>query len=488
MTATLSVRPAPTSGQPKAFCRTSFYVFAQQSFAVLHPGVPLVLAPYIEALCYAIQQVAVGENRRLNINVPPRHLKSFLVSVALPAWMMGRDPSTKILFAAYGQELADEHTRNFLTLVRSPFFRTLFPAFTIKRAAADGVSTSLGGIRRATGSGGSLTGFGADLIIIDDLSKVGDANSPAALASALALYRETILPRFNDKATGRLIAIQQRIHENDLSGMLLGDTGFQHVVLPAIAVDRQCLQLYHDRTYIRRPGDLLNPARENAETLENLRREMGEAAFSGQYQQNPTPPGGNRIRWEWFEQFDDELQREDYEYVVQSWDTAVTGLPTSDFSVCITFGRYCGQWRVLDLFRARLDFPELKGNALALAHRWKPEAIVIERAGTGHPLWSELRLEPSLSRCDVSAPNPSGSKVVRVEVQTDALSQGFIQLPANAPWLSQLRYELLAFPNAQHDDQVDALVQFVAWARGRRGESSLETTKYGRPQDVERRP
>lgn len=471
-----------------AACRANFYIFAKQAFVELHPGVQLDEAPYIEALAFAIQEVADGRNRRLNINVPPRHLKSFLVSVALPAWLMGRDPSFKTLFAAYGQDLADEHGRNFLKLVRTPFFRDLFPQFMVSRSTSSEVSTTLGGFRRATGAGGSMTGFGADLIIIDDLTKAADAHSPATLESAHALYRETILSRFNNKAEGRLIAIQQRIHENDLSGMLLENQDFTNVVMPASAVEPQSFPLYNGRVYRRNPGDLLNPARESQSTLDRLRREMGDAAFSAQYQQNPIPPGGNRVRWDWFPRYDNPPERGELEYVVQSWDTAVTGLPTSDFSVCLTFGLHRGRWFMLDVHRQKHDYPELRQAARAQFRRWAPELVLIESAGTGPSLARELRDTDGIGPARVLTQSVRLPKDVRLEAQTARLEDGFISLPAEAPWLAELRHELLGFPNARYDDQVDALSQFVAWAGPRRGRQVLEIAKYGRVQSVERHP
>ena len=484
---TAGIVPASPQALALAACRANFYLFAKQAFVELHPGVQLDEAPYIEALAFAIQEVADGRNRRLNINVPPRHLKSFLVSVALPAWLMGRDPSFKTLFAAYGQDLADEHARNFLKLVRSHTFGEMFPRFTLLRSTPSEVSTTLGGFRRATGAGGSMTGFGADLIIIDDLTKAADAHSPAALESAQAVYRETILSRFNNKAEGRLIAIQQRIHENDLSGMLLENQDFTNVVMPASAVEPQSFPLYNGRVYRRKPGDLLNPVRESQSTLDCLRREMGDAAFSAQYQQNPIPPGGNRVRWGWFPRYDNHPERGDLEYVVQSWDTAVTGLPTSDYSVCMTFGRHRGRWFMLDVHRQKHDYPELRQAALAQVRRWQPELVLIEPAGTGQPLARDLRDSEELKNGSVVAPRVRLPKDVRLEAQTARLEDGFISLPAEATWLADLRHELLGFPNARYDDQVDALSQFVAWAGARRAGRHLEFAKFGRAQSMERR-
>ncbi len=486
---TIGRQPATASSNAavsRAIARINFYVFASRAFSVLYPGEQLVHANYIELICHELQEVAEGRVLRLNINVPPRHLKSFLVSIALPAWLMGRDPTFKVLFASYGQELADAHARPFRTLVQTPFYQTLFPQFHLVRNTSTVIETTEGGFRRATGLGGSLTGFGADLIILDDLAKASDVNSPALLQQTHDFYQNTIASRLNDRNTGRLISIQQRIAENDLAGLLLSNTDFRHVVLPATAVERETFTLYNGRTWTREPGDLLNPARQSHETLESLRREMGDALYSTQYQQNPIPPGGNRIRWSWFGRYAEAPARDQCQYIVQSWDTAVTGLPTSDWSVCLTFGKLGDHWLLLDVHRARYDYPDLKAAAIAVARHWQADTVIIERAGTGISLAGELRRHQISNNCSIISPSVRLAKDVRLEAQTASLQAGLVQLPIEAPWLVELRHELLGFPNARHDDQVDALTQFLECATGRRIDGILEESRMGRRQSIER--
>ncbi|MBB4051270.1 hypothetical protein GGR20_000888 [Devosia subaequoris] len=224
--------------------------------------------------------------------------------------------------------------------------------------ADEQITTGNGG-RKAGSLGGAVTGFGADLIIVDGLMKASDASSPVERQRARDYYEQSLLSRLNDKSTGQIIVIQQRLHEDDLPGHLLANKQFEHLDLPAVPIGLR--RLRH-----RVKGEALCPEREPLQVLEQLRVEMGPAVFSAQYQQDPTPPGSNRLRWEWFGTYEPDLTRSDFQYVVQSWDTALTAEPTSDFSVGMTWGLRNGQWYLLDLIREKLDFPDLKTLVLIL--------------------------------------------------------------------------------------------------------------------------
>jgi predicted phage terminase large subunit-like protein len=260
---------------------------------------------------------------------------------------------------------------------------------------------------------------------------------------------------------------------------------FEHLNLPAIAVDDESIATGFGLVKSRRKGEPLCPEREPITTLEQVRVEMGSAAFSAQYQQDPTPPGGNRIRWEWFGTYDEEFSRSDFQWVAQSWDTALTAEPTSDFSVGTTCGFREKRWYPLDLCRERFDFPDLKRRVRHLAERWKADAVLIERAASGIPLFQQLRQEDPRSWRYFSR-HPRLEKVTRMEAQTARLESGRYLLPSDARWLTDFRRELLAFPKGKYDDQVDSLIQFVEWSASPRGEGFVERDETGRPLRVYR--
>ncbi|HXH53156.1 MAG TPA: phage terminase large subunit [Sphingomicrobium sp.] len=448
--------------------RENFYAFLIQAFHILHPGEIFVPSPYLEAMCFALERVHRGECRRLLITIPPRYLKSITVSVAYSAWVLGRDPSRRILAASYASDLAAKHSRHFRALTAHPEFRRLFPRYREgARDSATEIETTLQGARRAVSLEGSATGFGADLLIIDDLTNAAKARSAAYREQVKAFYDETLYSRLNDKANAPIIAVQQRLHEADIVQHLLDKGGWEQLNLPAIAEEPQVLPLYAGREFRREKGDVLAPDYEPLEVLREIERQMTRSNFAAQWQQNPTAEGGNRIRWEWFDTYDEMLPRSEYLYVVQSWDTAYSA-ETGDYSVCMTFGFRDNRWHLLDLLRQRLDYPDLRRKAVMLADRWDPAVIIIENIGAGMNLANELRRgDLKRRRGSVIGHNPEGDKELRLEVQTAKLEQGLIVLPEVAPFLNDLKRELLAFPAGAHDDQVDTLTQFLHWAGGR---------------------
>lgn len=475
-----------------AILREHLFFFTWKVFATLHPNDAFARAWHVEALCHALTRVAEGKTLRLLVTVPPRHLKSICTAVALPAWLLGRDPSLKIMVASYGADLATKHARDFRAVLASDWYRALFPRTRLISGGnrEDEQTTSAHGTRKSVSLGGAATGFGADLIIVDDLMKASEAASPVERERVHAFYEQTLLSRLNDKRTGRIIAIQQRLHEDDLAGHLIVGGQFEHLNLPAIATEAETIAIGFGRTHQRANGEALCPEREPLAVLERFRREMGAFAFSSQYQQDPTPEGGNRFRWDWFGTYASEEgpeTRNTFQYVVQSWDTALTDEPTSDYSVGLTWGFRDARWHLLDLTRERHNFPELKSRVQGLARRWNADCVLIEQAASGIPLRHQLNQEDTARHRIYVPVIARDDKRTRAEAQTARLAEGRYLIPEVAPWLTEFRRELLAFPNGRHDDQVDALVQFVEWSASPNGERFVRRDSTGRPLGRERR-
>ena len=454
--------------------RQDFSAFHDVVFNHLHPTKHIAYAWHTKAMCYALYKVAIGETKRLLITVPPRYGKSLCTSVGLPAWLLGRDPALKIMVTSYGGELATLHSQNFRKTVTSEWYRRLFPQTRLEiggNRADEQITTRQGG-RKAVSLGGAVTGFGADLIIVDDLMKADDARSPAERLRVREHYEQTLLSRFNNPMDGRIIVIAQRLHEDDLPGYLLETNLFEHLNLPAIAQCDEVIALGLNQVKQRRKGEALWPERHTLAALEDLRISMGDFAFSAQYLQDPTPARGNRIRWEWFGSHDlIDAPRSDWQYITQSWDTGHTAEPTSDYSVGMTWGFRDKKWHLLDLVRKRFDFPDLKNKVAFEARRWKADLVLIENLGPGMSLLQQFRHERSPLRFQgVSA---TRGKEERVEAETARLQLGNYLVPANASWLEALRRELHSFPNDRHDDQVDSLIQFVHWSATPRGQDLL---------------
>ncbi|MWD26085.1 phage terminase large subunit [Aquicoccus sp. SCR17] len=462
-----------TKPQMEALQRHNLYLFLIGAFEVLFPGRPLQKAPYLEAMCHALQEVANGRSPRLMISIAPRHLKSVCGSVLFPAFFLGHFPEKKVMVVSYGGDLAREHGGLFRRLVESPFYKRLF-AMRIdpKHNRIEHMKTTKGGGRQAASLGGSVTGFGADVIIIDDLAKASDMQSEVIREQARTFFDQSLYSRLDNKAEARIVSIQQRLHQDDFAVYLLEKGTFHHLCLPSIAEIRQEIPLYR-RPWIREVGDVLSPDREPRFVLEEIRKEIGNYAFQAQYQQDPAPGESQYLSMDDLHLVDAVPEMRHFVRFAQSWDTAVNDGPRSDYSVGLTFGWHEEEerWYLMDVVRERLKYPELLDRIRATRQRWRADKVLIENSALGAPALQELRRQESRTYSGVK---PTDGKVERFVGQTDWIRSGQIVIPTDQPWYDTFRRELLQFPNATHDDQVDALTQFAALMRRRQG-SYLDT-------------
>lgn len=452
--------------------RASFYHFLWGAFDELHRARHTLFKPnwHVQAMAYQMERMKAGDCKRLLITMPPRHLKSVTGAVAFPAWLLGHQPGLRIISASYGQDLAGRNLGDLRRLMESSYYRRLFPH---TRFAVSGLElkTGQGGMVKATSVGGAITGFGADYIIVDDLMKAGAAASQAELDAAHDFCQHSVFSRLDNKEEGRIIAIQQRLHQNDVAAQLIEMGTFHHLNLPAIAEQDENIPIGPGRVHRRRKDEVLFPQQESRERLEQIQREMGPA-FMAQYQQNPEANPASPLRWNWWKTFEERPARDELHYVVQSWDTANSAEFSSDFSVCLTWGRRDREWLLLDVFRAKLEYADLKAELLRLNKRWKPDKILIEQAASGYFLVRELVREHKLGDKVKRVPVKE-SKVMRFNTQVARLSEGDFLLPRQAEWLPAFRSECLAFPRGKHDDMVDALTQFLDWQGHRSGMASI---------------
>lgn len=477
-------------------CRTDFQAFVERVFATLDPAATLERSFYLEVLSDRLAAVERGELRRLLITIPPRHLKSIATSIALPAWVLGRDPTQRIITVSYARELTQEHSRNFQKVMRSGWYAHVFPetATSVERDSIVEYRTRQNGFRRGASLGGTLTGFGADMIIIDDLMKAADARSQLERERVRHFYGNTLISRLNDKSQGSIIAVQQRLHEDDLAAHLK-EIGFEHLNLPAIAEERQVFRLSNDRVHVRERGDLLKPRTEPRPVLDEIRHGMGGSDFMAQYQQNPTPPESALIEWNRIQTYGEPPPRERLLHVAQSWDTALSDGPKSDYSVGTTWGYCDGSWLLVDVVRVRLLYADLLARVRRERERWRADTIIVESAGMGIALLNDLARdsrclgdpEHHAPTCERHPYTPKMGKEERLAVGVDRLYSGTVRFPETAPWLPQLKREMLGFPNLTHDDQVDSVTQFLHWAVERRGRVAADRKRDARPTGRPRR-
>ncbi len=451
-----------TPGEYRKLVRDNFHLFLHRSFCELNPRAALIDNWHLEVLAQKLERVRRGETKRLIVNLPPRHLKSHAASIAFPAWLLGHDPAAQILCVSYAQELSDKLSRDCRALMTSEFYEGIFATrLSPARAAVEEFATTGHGFRLATSVGGVVTGRGGDIIVIDDPLKPDEAVSDTFRKRVNDWYDNTLYSRLNDRRRGAIVLIMQRLHEDDLVGHVLEQEDWEVVSFPAIA--------QADEEYFvespkglqrvgRKAGEALHPSREPLEELARIRRALGAYNFAGQYLQLPAPSGGGMVKREWFRTYDSPPAL--FERIIQSWDTANKATELADYSVCTTWGVKQNHFYLLNVFRKKLNYPELKRAVREQQTAFRANAVLIEDRASGTQLIQEL-IREGLSR--VRKISPEHDKVMRLHAQTGAIENGFVHLPRQAHWLEDYLSELMAFPRARHDDQVDSTAQALAW-------------------------
>jgi predicted phage terminase large subunit-like protein len=330
----------------------------------------------------------------------------------------------------------------------------------------------------ATSVGGVLTGRGGEFLIIDDPLKPDDALSETRRKAVNDWFDNTLLSRLNNKETGTIIIVMQRLHQDDLVGHVLERGNWEVLNFAAIAEEDECHEIetiFGAQSFTRKTGEALHPRRESLESLRRTREDIGEYLFQSQYQQSPTPRGGAMIKTEWLTYYD--RLPDSFIYTLQSWDTANKSGELNDYSVCTTWGVADGKYYLLDVFRKRLEYPDLKRAVWEQAQRYQHPRILIEDKGSGTQLIQELKRE-GLPYVREYEPPSGMDKIMRLFAQSQRFESREVLLPSNATWLNEYIRELTSFPGSKYDDQVDSTTQALQYMKSN---TSLEIwAKLGR--------
>ena len=410
------------------------------------------------------QEIADGKLKRLIINMPPRHTKSEFASFLLPAWFLGKFPGKKIIQTSNTAELAVGFGRKVRNLVDSEQYAKTFPNVSLRSdsKAAGRWATNAGGEYFAIGVGGTVTGKGADLLIIDDPHSEQEAalaaTSPEIFDKVYEWY--TSGPRQRLQPGGAIIVVMTRWSKKDLTGKILQsmiDKDGEHwevISFPAILPSNNPLW----------------PEFWSLPELEALRLELPAGKWNAQYQQEPTSEEGAIIKREWWKLWEPEKPPR-CEFVIQSWDTAFTKSERADYSACTTWGVFYLNENpndpnviLLDAYKKRMEFPELKEKAFNYYKEWEPDAFIVEAKASGAPLIFELRAMGI--PVQEFTPSRGNDKMVRINSVSDLFASGKVWAPATR-WADELIEEMAAFPNSDHDDLVDSSTQ--ALIRFRKG-------------------
>lgn len=443
---------------------TDLKVFIQQAFVTLYPGKEFLDNWHVDAIVHHLEQCIRGEMPRLIINMPPRHLKSFIASVVLPAYILGRDPSAKIICISYSDDLARMLARDFRRIVESSWYQKVYPQVKPMKSTETEFATEQGGYRYATSVGGTLTGRGGDFIIIDDPIKPEDTLSDKVRQSTNEWYKSTLLSRLDDKQRSVLILVMQRLHVNDLTGFVEGSGGFTKLALSAIALKDQEIPIGQEEFYLREVGTALHEERESLATLNRIRDEVGAFNFAAQYQQRPEMPEGNLIKRKWLKTVDHAPQIDRNGYLIVSIDAAASTSDTADYTAITLIYAKDRNHTILHAERGRWDYETLKRKADRYVERFGNKIwFIIENASVGTALIYYLRGQGIYC----IPHSPRNEKMYRVALVLPILQEGRLQIvrrPGHDAWVEPLISELVNFPNGRFDDQVDSITQAISWA------------------------
>ena len=450
-----------TMRQTRGLAENDFMSFVQEVWPTFIHGA------HHQRMAKAFEEVANGTCKRLIINMPPRHTKSEFASYLLPAWFLGKYPHKKVIQTSHTAELAVGFGRKVRNLVGSEPYKRIFPKVELQSdsTAAGRWNTNFGGDYFAIGVGGAVTGKGADVLIIDD----PHSEQEAALAQFNPeIYDKTYEwytsgPRQRLQPGGAIVIVMTRWSLRDLTAQVVksaaqrGGDEWKVIEFPAILDS----------------GKPLWPEFWSLKELEILRTELPNSKWQAQYMQQPTSDSSAIIKREWWKVWEEDEPPE-CEFLIQSWDTAHETRTVNDFSACTTWGVFYetdsvtkGQTAniiLLDSYKERIEFPELKAKAYEKYKEYEPDALLVEKKAAGAPLIQELR-RMGIPVAEFS-PGKGQDKISRLNSVADLFASGMVWAPQTR-WAEELVDEVASFPSGEHDDLVDSMT--LALIRFRQG-------------------
>lgn len=501
----------------RRMCEESLHSFLQFAWPIVEPGRPFIDNWHLRAICAHLEAVTSGQIKRLLINVPFRTSKSTITSVIWPAWTWIKDPSHQWLCGSYASKLAIRDNLKMRRLITSEWYKSHWGhKYFLASDQNEKIrfQNSQTGYRIAFGMTGGVMGDGGDTILIDDPHDRQGAHSEAERETALTTFDEALVSRLNDPITGAIVIIMQRLHQKDLSGHVLAQGGWVHLMLPMeYEPSRACTTSlpYKDPRTI--PGQLLWPKRFDAPTVVALKRSLGDYGAAGQLQQRPSPAGGGILQTQHFQLWPAKKELPDLFFVLQSYDTAFTEKTEGDPTACTVWGigeivvvdgteRTTHKFSILlDAWTEHLPYPKLRKKAM---DDWKAEyggvkndplkpsrrsdVILVEDKGSGQSLLQDLRV----ANLPVQGYNPGkADKTARAHMVAPLLEAGLCYVLESrkepgkpVTWARPLLTQCEEFPNGEHDDLVDTFTQAHIYLRDAEF-LELETVPFDEPAEMD---
>lgn len=489
--------------ETQALCENSFLLFVEKAWPIIEGNAPFLYGWHVKAICEHLEALFCLDITRLIINLPPRLGKSNLCSVLFPAWVWINDPNSRFLYSSYAQVLSVRDSVKCRRLIQSNWYQRLWGS---KFRLMGDVNNKLRfdndktGYRIASSVGGSNTGEGGHYEIVDDPNNVLTSDSEVIRTSTNEWHDFVMSSRHSGTIDQfRRLVVQQRTHEKDVTGNILAkdDARWIHLCLPMeFEENRRCVTIPLRSTNgkpwkdpRKKEGELLWPQgvdRKNLELFKTKDFHNDSYRIAGQLQQRPSPAGGGILKEEWFKPWK-QKDLPEFEYIIQSWDTALTSSVSSCYSACTTWGVFKDRGDIrnimlLSLFRERVEYPDLRKMATRLYNNYEdnyidepilggkntPDLILIEAKVSGYSLFSDL-MSANLPVMKFD-PNRHGDKVGRCRTISHLIENGLVWLQTERPNhefytedSEMLLESAVNFPNAESNDVIDSLSQAFIW-------------------------
>jgi predicted phage terminase large subunit-like protein len=459
----------------RKLCEMSYFEFFKEAFKVVEPAVQLDINWHHQYVCQLLQKEAERiiadkpKTEDLIINVPFRASKSLMCTILFPVWCWIRDPKLRFITASYSASLSVEHSAKSRDVIQSKWFQENWgDLFVIKpdQNTKHHYVNDHTGNRRATSVGGTVTGAGASIIIVDDPISPKQAASQAERTQANDWYNTTLYSRLDNPRTGVRIIIMQRLHEDDLSGYLLRNNpdSYKHVCIPAesskILSPKGLLKFYKN--------DLFWDTRFSRKILQDYKYQLGSYEYAGQLQQQPAPADGGIIKKEWFN-----VVRSLRDEALMTWnfviDPAYTSKENNDPSALLCYSIYENEYYIRCVEEKYMEFPELVKYIQLFCERNgydRRSKIYVEPKASGKSIVQTLKRNTRLNI--IESKPPSKDKVARISDVVNIIESGRVNM-IEGMWNDNFLSQCAQFPNARHDDMVDCLqIALDLYGKGKR--------------------